>query len=136
MDSESSESLAYKINRMVNEATSNSEEDRKAKEKAEAHNEADQLAYSMEKALSEYGDKVTDADRESIGQKISALRTTVESGSADEIRARMEELSTAGQQLSEEIYKTQGAADAASEGEDPNLENEKDTTEVEYEVVD
>lgn len=139
---ESSSGLSEEeINRMVNEAASKAEEDKKAREKAEAHNEADQLAYSMEKALSDYGDKVSENDRIEIQQKISALRASLDSGSAEQIRAQMAELGTAGQKLAEEIYKTEGATGGAPAGNDagPGVDPSgaaQDSADVEYEVVD
>ncbi|MFW5689024.1 MAG: Hsp70 family protein, partial [Spirochaetota bacterium] len=98
------------INRMVKEAEANAEADKQARETAEARNEGDQLAYQMEKALSEHGEKIPESDRTSIQEKISALRGVLESGNAETIRAKMEELNQASHKLAEQLYQTQGAA--------------------------
>jgi len=98
------------INRMVNEAEVNAEADKKAREAAEARNEADQLAYQMEKALEEHGEKIPEADRTTIREKIDALRGVLESGDAETIRAKMNELNEASHKLAEQLYAAQGAA--------------------------
>jgi molecular chaperone DnaK len=104
------------INRMVHEAEANAEADKKARETAEARNEGDQLAYQMEKALSEHGEKIPESDRTAIKEKIDALRGVLESGDAETIRAKMNELNQASHKLAEQLYQTQGAAAGGQAG--------------------
>ncbi len=110
---ESSSGLSEEeINRMVNDAESHAEEDKQTRDKTEARNEGDQLAYTMEKALADYGDKVDPNDRENITSRITALRGVLENGSAEEIRARITELNDASHKLAEQLYAAQGAGQA------------------------
>ena len=153
---ESSSGLSdEEIERMVNEAETHAEEDKRAKETAEARNEADNLIYSTEKSLSDYGDKISDEDREQINQGISALRTALEDGDLAEIKGKTEELKQASHKLAEEVYKNssqEGQAEAGTaggNGETPGGTEEESTDEgatsasasndaedVDYEVVD
>jgi molecular chaperone DnaK len=148
---ESSSGLSEEeINRMVSEAEAHASEDKEAREKAEARNEADQLAYSMEKALADYGDRIDAADRDAISAKISELRGVLEHGTAAEIREKMGELNTVSHKLAEELYKAQGAGDdptAAGAGDSGEAGDEatgspgtadatSEAEDVEYEVVD
>ncbi|MFW5784185.1 MAG: molecular chaperone DnaK [Spirochaetota bacterium] len=105
------------INRMVHEAEANAEADKKAREAAEARNEGDQLAYQMEKALSEHGERIPEADRTTIREKIDALRGVLESGDAEAIRAKMNELNEASHKLAEQLYAAQGAAAGGGAGQ-------------------
>ncbi len=140
------------INKMVKEAETHAEEDKRAREAAEARNEADNLIYSTEKSLSDFGDKITDEDREKINGAIQALRTALESGDAAEIKGKMEDLKQASHTLAEEVYKNASAeqqqepggeggepgggeqaggnAEGGAEGDSDNVED------VDYEVVD
>jgi molecular chaperone DnaK len=147
---ESSSGLSEdEIRRMVNDAESHAAEDQQLKDAAVARNEGDQLAYSMEKALADHGEKVSEADRNSITEAISSLRGVLDSGSAEEIRGKMDALNQASQKLAEELYKSQpsegaagptgfgGAAEAGdgAQGEESRATSAEDA-EVEYEVVD
>ena len=140
------------INNMVKEAETHAEEDKRAREAAETRNEADNLIYSTEKSLSDFGNKITDEDREKINGAIQALRTALESGDAAEIKGKMEDLKQASHTLAEEVYKNasaeqqeqqqsgdEGAEAAGGEqaGTDGDAEDDSDNVEdVDYEVVD
>ena len=93
------------IDRMVKEAQSRSEEDKKKRELAEAKNEADSMVYTMEKSLNELGDKIAIADRNTIREKIAAMKTALESNDLTSIRGALEELAKASHKVAEEMYK-------------------------------
>jgi len=146
---ESSSGLSdSEIDRMVKEAEANAEGDKHAREAAEVRNEADNLIYSTEKSLSDYGDKITEDDRQSIRNAISELRTAMESNDTSAIKEKNEALKQASYKLAEEVYKSaqaQGAGAEAADGAGPQPEGgetesgnaEKDSAEdVDYEVVD
>jgi molecular chaperone DnaK len=140
------------INNMVKEAETHAEEDKRAREAAETRNEADNLIYSTEKSLSDFGDKITDEDREKINEAIQALRTALESGDAAEIKGKMEDLKQASHTLAEEVYKNASAeqqpggetgespggeqADGEDEGDGGAGEDADNVEDVDYEVVD
>ncbi len=123
---ESSSGLSEdEIKKMVNEAESHAAEDKKVRERAEARNEADSLIYSTEKSLKDYGDKISDGDRQGIESAISDLRGALESDNVDQIKNKIEALKTASHKLAEEVYKTagaqaQGEASGSAEGGSTN----------------
>jgi molecular chaperone DnaK len=121
---ESSSGLSEdEINRMVKEAESHAEEDKRAREGAEARNEADTLIYSTEKSLKDYGDKISDADKQQINDAIAELRSALETNDPDQIKGKMEALKQASYKLAEEVYKNASAeqqGDAGGEGPEGN----------------
>jgi molecular chaperone DnaK len=146
---ESSSGLSEdEISNMVKDAEQHAEEDKRSREAAETRNEADNLIYSTEKSLSEFGDKITDEDRQKINDGIAALRSAVDSGDTAEIKGKMEELKSASHKLAEEVYKnasaeqqsgaeTGGAESSGDNGSTGGAETESDNVEdVDYEVVD
>ncbi|MCA1753329.1 MAG: molecular chaperone DnaK [Spirochaeta sp.] len=107
---ESSSGLSEdEINKMVKDAELHAEEDRKAKEGVEVRNEADNLVYSTEKSLSDFGDKITEEDKEKVNAAIAAVKKSLESDDNDDIKAKTEELKQAAYSLAEEAYKAQSA---------------------------
>jgi molecular chaperone DnaK len=142
---ESSSGLSeQEIDKMVREAESHAEEDKKARELAEARNEADSLVYSTEKSLGEFGDKISDADKERINAAIADLRAALESDDPEQIKNKSEELKQASYKLAEEVYKQAGEQAATeqqesggSNGSESQGEQPADNVEdVDYEVVD
>ena len=116
------------IERMRQEAEEHAEDDKKRSELAEVRNQADQLAYSAEKALSDLGEKVDGAKRSEIEDQIRRLREKLD-GDADvaELRQGIEELSKASQEVAQQAYQqTQEASDASSSGEGEAPSDEED----------
>jgi molecular chaperone DnaK len=99
------------IDRMVNEAASHAEEDKRMKEAAEAKNQANSLIYQTEKQLKDLADKVPSDQKLQIETALSNLKNVVDGSDVDEIKRLTEELRTAAYQLSELLYK-QAAGDA------------------------
>ncbi|MEM9279263.1 MAG: molecular chaperone DnaK [Pseudomonadota bacterium] len=116
------------IEQMVKDAEANAEADQKRREAVEAKNQAETLIHSAEKSLEEYGDKVSEDERNEIELAISSLKELVESEDPDpeEIKAKTEALATASMKLGQAMYEAaqseaaeaDAAADAASEDED------------------
>src|SRR5574341_477748 len=132
------------IDRMVKDAQSHAEEDKRRKEAAEARNEADTAVYSVEKSLQEFGDKVSDSERTAITEKIAETKKALESNDPAAIRAAVSALQSASHKLAEEMYKKTAASgaepgagptggDGAASGEKPKDENVVD---AQYEEVD
>jgi len=103
------------IEKMVKNAEQFAEEDKRRKELAESKNQADTLVYSSERALKEYGDKVSAGDRDAIQNKVNELKEALKGDDVDRIKKLMEELSKVSQKLGEEMYKAQQAASAAQQ---------------------
>jgi molecular chaperone DnaK len=109
--SESSSGLSDgDIDRMVKEAEMHAEEDRKEREKAEAHNEADTMIYSTEKNIKDLGDKVSAADKSKAEEAIADLRRVLEGDDLEAIKAKTEALKQVSYQIAEEIYKQNAAS--------------------------
>ncbi len=85
------------IDRMVSDAQSHAEEDRRRREEVEARNQADSIAYQVERQLQELGDRVPVNDKARAEALISEIRQLVKSNSSD--TARLRQLSSDLQQL-------------------------------------
>ena len=103
------------IKKMVRDAEAHAEEDKRKKELAEARNEADTLIYSIEKSLTDYGDKVSEGERADIASAIEEAKKAKDGEDVAAIKDTMQKLSTVSHKLAEEIYKKAGAG-AAGEG--------------------
>jgi molecular chaperone DnaK len=101
------------IERMVRDAQSHSEDDKKRKELAEARNQADTLIYATEKNLTEHGDKISEDDKTRIKEAIESLRKAMEGNDASAIQSASQALTTASHKLAEEMYKKASASAAA-----------------------
>jgi molecular chaperone DnaK len=93
------------IEKMVRQAEQFASDDSKRKEEVEAINQADTLAYSVEKSLKDYGDKVSQAERADIEAKLNDLKNAIKDKNVDRIKKGMEELTKASHKLAEEVYK-------------------------------
>jgi molecular chaperone DnaK len=123
---------------MVVDAEKFAAEDHSRREAAEARNQADQLAYSVDKDLGEWADKVADADRDELKQKNDELKDVLkdEGADAEKIRgaadATMQVWSRIGQSIHQQA---QAAQEEVSEG-GPVQPEETDGDVVEGEIVD
>lgn len=112
------------IEKMVKDAAAYADEDKKRRELVEVKNQAEALIHSAEKSLSEYGDKVSDADRSAIVTAIQELKSAAEGDNvdADSLKAKSEALAQASMKLGEAMYQSQesesAAADDASSADD------------------
>jgi len=106
------------IEKMVKDAEAHAAEDKKRREGVEARNQAESLIHSTEKSLKDYGDKVSEADRNAISDAIASLKTAIEASEpdADDIKAKTQVLTEAAMKLGQAIYEAQqaeGGAEAA-----------------------
>src|SRR5512138_2065958 len=106
------------IEKMVRQAEQFAADDAKTKEQVELVNQADTLAYSVEKSLKDYGDKVSQAERATIETKLNDLKQAIKDKNTDRIKKGMDELTQASHKLAEEIYKQQGAGKGQQPGQD------------------
>ena len=126
------------IDKMVKDAESHAAEDAKRKAEVEVKNTADSLVYSTEKTLSELGDKVPADTRSSVEAAVADLKSAIEAGNVDDIKAKSEALQTASYKLAEIVYQQdQAGADAGAQpGAQQAQQGGDDTVEADYEVVD
>ena len=125
------------VDQMVRDAESHAEDDRKARELAEARNTAEQVAYSTEKSLAEHDAKLDDATKTDIRSKIDAVKQAIDGDDVGEIRTRLEALREASFKLGELVYQQaqQSAATGTGDGADGAAES-GDEEIVDAEVVD
>ena len=138
---ESSSGLSdEEIDQMVTDAEEHADEDSQRKEAAEVHNSADSLIYSTEKSLNEYGDKISEADRDEVQGAIEKLRETLNGDNIEAIKADTETLTQASHKLAEVMYAQAAAeSEATTETEDATTTSEtsdETVVDAEAEVVD
>ena len=132
------------IERMVQEAEQNAENDKSKRELVEVRNSADGLVHSSEKNLVDYGDKVPEEDKTTIETAISELKAALENEGADveNIKTKTEALTEAAMKLGEAMYKESqaeaAAGDADGDGDGPSANKPEDATVVDadFEEVD
>ena len=126
------------VDRMVKDAESHAEEDKKHKDEIEVRNQTDSLCYSTEQTLKDLGDKVPEDQRKNVQDAVDAAKKALEGTDIDAIKAAGEKLQEASHKLAEGVYSnTQeqtaggnaGASNAGSGSAD-------DVVDADYEVVD
>jgi len=122
------------IERMVNEAGEHAEEDKKQRQTVEARNAADALIHSSEKNLKEYGDKVSDDERQAIEDGIKDLKEALEGDDAESITAKTGTLTEVTMKLGEAMYKA-AQEDAAAGGEDSDDDDAAKVVDADFEEV-
>ncbi|MBO4441550.1 molecular chaperone DnaK [bacterium] len=103
------------IESMINEAEKNKEEDDRKKRLIEARNNADQLIYTTERSLKEFGDKISAADKSAIEEKLQNLKNASTTEDITTIENAVNELTSAAHKLAEAVY-----GGAAQAGANPN----------------
>jgi molecular chaperone DnaK len=103
------------VERMMRDAESHAEEDKKRREEIESRNRADQAVYTAERMLSETGDKLGAAEKAAIESAIADVKKAVEANDAAAITRSMEALTAAQHRAAEALYRQQqtGATGAA-----------------------
>src|SRR5919205_1207334 len=128
------------IKRMVSDAESHADEDRRARELAESRNNGENAAYQAERQLKDLGDQVDSSSREDIEAAIKAVRESLTSEDPNEINARTEALQTSFHKVSEAMYEraqqqAQSQAStgngAASDGAGAQASEEEDVVDAE-----
>jgi molecular chaperone DnaK len=97
------------VDKMMREAESHADEDRKRKEEIETRNQADQAAYAAEKVVKEAGDKLSASDKQAIESGIENLKKAIERNDSAEMKRAMEALNAAQHKAAEAMYRTAGA---------------------------
>ncbi len=122
------------IDKMVRDAESHADEDKKKRDTIEARNHADSMVYSTEKSLKEFGDKIDAVEKGNIENKITELKKVMEGEDAEAIKKATDELAQSAHKLAEAMYaKEQPAADS---GAAPGDEQTKKETKKDDNVVD
>ena len=129
------------IQKMKQEAQANAESDKKEKDRVEKINQADSLIFQTEKQLKEFGDKLSEGNKTAITQGLDKLKAAHASQDVTAIEAGMNELNTAWQAASQEMYAQAGAGAGTPPPADGGGASNAGTagsdnaTDVEYEEV-
>jgi molecular chaperone DnaK len=105
------------VDKMMREAESHADEDRKRKEEIETRNHADQAAYAAERMLKDAGDKLSASDKQPIESAIEDLKKAIEKGDVEDMKRKMETLNTAQHKAAEVLYRAANTAGAAPNGD-------------------
>jgi len=122
------------IDKMVGDAESHAEEDRKFRELVDARNQADGLIHAAEKTLAEAGEKASAEDRMAIENAVADLKTALAGDDKDAIETKTAALGEASGGLAQKMYAEQ-AADAGADGAG-GAKAEDDVVDAEFEEVD
>jgi len=104
------------VDKMMREAESHADDDRKRKEEIETRNHADQAAYAAERMLKDNGDKLPASDKQPIEKAVEDLKRAIEKNDVAEMKRSMEALNTAQHKAAETLYKTASAGAGAAGG--------------------
>lgn len=126
------------IEQMIKDGEAHAEEDQQKKESVEVRNQADSLVYGTEKTLREYGDKVSEADRNAIESAIQKLKESLKGEDIDAIKTDTEALLQASHKLAEVMYaQAETAADGQNDAEaGTDTENRSEETDANETIID
>ena len=124
------------VDRMMREAESNAEQDKRAKEIVEKRNLADQSAYAAERLVQESGDKLGADTKQAIEGAVEQVRSALQGEDSAAIDSAVERLNTAQQTAAEELYKNTQAAGTPPPGGDAAGGPSPDSTTDGEDVID
>jgi len=127
------------IDKMVSDAESHAEDDRKFRELVDVRNQADSLIHASEKSLEDLGDKASGEERQAIESAIADLKTVLKDGEKEAIEAKTKVLAEASAAVAQKAYAEQAADSAessADEAEAGPANPADDVVDAEFEEVD
>ncbi|MDB5667942.1 MAG: dnaK [Alphaproteobacteria bacterium] len=129
------------IERMVREAEQFAEEDKKRRETAEARNNAENLVHSTERQLEEHGDKIDAGLKGEIDGAIAEVKTALEGGDTETIKAKAQALAQSAMKLGQAIYEKDQQAQSSPGGQQTGeaqtaAGGDEDVVDAEYSEVD
>ena len=123
------------VDRMVKDAESHAEEDKKRKDEIEVRNQVDSLAYSTEQTVKDLGEKVPEDQKKAVEEAVAEAKTALDGSDIEAIKKAGEKLTEVGQKLAEIVYADAQAQTAGNNGA-ANNPSEPDVVDADYEVVD
>jgi molecular chaperone DnaK len=124
------------IDKMVRDSEAHADEDKQRREEIEITNQADSLAYSIERQLAEHGDKVPAADKTAIEEAIKEVREALKASDVARVKRASEALTKASHKMAEALYRDAQAKAPGAGGETPESGANGRTKTAEGEVVD
>jgi molecular chaperone DnaK len=100
------------VDRMMKDAESHAEEDKRRREEIETRNRADQAVYAAERMIKDTGDKLNSSDRQAIETAMEAVKKANEGSDAAAVQRALEQLTAAQHKAAESLYKQQGSGGA------------------------
>ena len=122
------------IDRMVRDAESHAEDDRRRREEAEVRNNADTLVYQTEKLLKDQGDKIDPAEKENVEKAVAGVKEALNGSDIEAIKDATETLMTTSQSFAQKLYEASAAQQSASASGPTAAPNDDEV--VDAEIVD
>jgi molecular chaperone DnaK len=104
------------VERMMREAESHADEDKKRREEIETRNRADQAVYGAERMIKDAGDKLSSADKAAVESAMEAVKKATESNDASEIQRALDQLTAAQHKAAESLYRQQAQPGGGAPG--------------------
>ena len=114
------------INKMVKDAESNKEADKKKRESVDSRNQADTIIHTTEKNLKEHGSKISESDKKAIETAISDLRNSLKGTDVEDVKKKTQTLIQASMKLGEAVYKDQQKGNEKKGTQESKETNDKD----------
>ena len=130
------------IDKMVNDAKKHEQDDKEKREAIDVTNKVEHLIYEIEKNIKEHGDKLDDTEKESLNEKIEALKKAKDSGNVESMKSAMEQLNAVWSTVASKMYdaaKTEETDAGTSEpdsGKKGQGKKESEIEDADFEVVD
>ena len=103
------------IDQMVQDAEMHAEEDKSRREEAEIRNNADNLVYQTEKMLTDQAENISEEEKNTVEEKLTELKTLLDSDDIEEIKTATEALMTASQEFGQRIYESAAQENSESQ---------------------
>jgi molecular chaperone DnaK len=123
------------IERMVKEAESHAEEDKKRRELVEMKNQGEALVHSTEKMLKDFGDKVPAADKGVVETALADLKSALQGEDKDLIKQKVDAMAQASMKLGEALYQSSQGAAASSSSPSEGGDGKENVVDVDFEEV-
>ncbi|MBN1780122.1 molecular chaperone DnaK [bacterium] len=129
------------IDKMVNDAKSHADEDKKRREEVDLKNSSDQLVYQTEKSMKEFGDKLAGDVKAKLEAAVERVKEAQKGSNTDELRSATDALNQLWQETASQMYQQSGAQaqpgpDAAAGAQEPQEGDPGNVQDADYEVVD
>ncbi|MBI3584936.1 MAG: molecular chaperone DnaK [Nitrospinae bacterium] len=123
------------IKKMVRDAESHAEEDKRKKQEIEARNQLDSLIYTTEKTVNENRDKLPESDKKAVEDAVADAKKVLDSGDADKLRDGIDRLTKASHKIAEAMYKQAGAGKGGAGPTAEKPKGEENVVDTEFEEV-
>ena len=129
------------IDKMVNDAKKHESEDKEKREKIDLVNQAEHLIYETEKNLKEHEEKLDDAEKDGLTEKVDSLKKAKDSGNIDDIKSSMDALNASWSAVASKMYDASKQEEGIPNTEStPNSDEQKkkegEIEDADFEVVD